>query len=97
MSLFVVRHHHDAERCPAHDPKMGAMLLQHLSERNAQEHGISIHGEAVVDGAHTLFLILDAQDKGVVESFLQPFAMAGEVEVMQASACEVVVARGGCD
>jgi len=97
MSLFVVRHHHEADRCPARDPKMGLMLLSHLSEQNAREHGVSIHGEAVVDGAHTLFLIVEASDKAVVDAFLQPFAMAGEVEVMPASACEVVVARGGCD
>ncbi|MEA2642663.1 MAG: hypothetical protein QOF51_4057 [Chloroflexota bacterium] len=76
---------------------MGAMLLSHLSESNARENGITLHGEAVVDGAHTLFLILEAASKAPVDAFMQPFAMAGEVEIMPASACEVVVARGGCD
>src|SRR5436190_15751570 len=97
MSLFVVHHHHDAAHCPAHDPAMGAMLLQHLSESNAREHGISIHGEAVVDGMHALYLILEADDRATVDAFMQPFAMAGEVKVLPASRCEVVVARGGCD
>ena len=32
MSLFVVKHQHGAETCPAGDPQMGPMLLQHLSK-----------------------------------------------------------------
>ncbi|MBM2812264.1 MAG: sulfite oxidase [Chloroflexi bacterium] len=97
MSLYVVRHHHEAENCPAHDPEMGAMLLQHLSQSNASEHGITIHGEAVIDGAHTLYVILDAAERSTVDGFMAPFAQAGEVEVLPASPCEVVVARLGCD
>ena len=31
MALFVVRHEHAPERCPATDPDMGAMLLAILS------------------------------------------------------------------
>jgi DMSO/TMAO reductase YedYZ molybdopterin-dependent catalytic subunit len=34
MALFIVRHQHAAERCPAADPQMGAMLLNHLSLRD---------------------------------------------------------------
>jgi hypothetical protein len=97
MSLFVVHHHHPAERCPARDPAMGAMLLQHLSAENARQHGIDIHGEAVVDGAHAMYLIVDAADRATLEGFMAPFAQAGEVEILPASACEVVVARRGCD
>ena len=97
MPLFVVRHRHDAERCPARDPKMGAMLLSHLGEESARKHGVSIHGEAVVDGAHTLYLIAEAPDRSTIDAFMAPFAMAGEVEVMSGSACEAVVARGSCD
>src|SRR5690242_3268300 len=97
MPLFVVRHHHDADRCPARDPAMGAMLLAHLSAENANRHGVSIHGEAVIDGAHTLYVICDAPDRNTVDAFMQPFAAAGEVEVLQGSPCEAVVARRGCD
>lgn len=97
MPLYVVRHHHEADRCPARDPAMGAMLLDHLSKGNAQQHGVTIQSEAVVDGAHTLYLIVEAEGTAMVNAFMEPFAAAGEVEIMQASACEVVVARGGCD
>jgi hypothetical protein len=76
---------------------MGTGLLQHLSAANANQHGITIHGEAVVDGQHTLFLILDAASQTTVEQFMQPFAMAGTVEVLPSSPCEAVVARLGCD
>jgi hypothetical protein len=48
MALFVVRHQHAAERCPAEDPQMGASLLNHLSRPNVRQHGVEIQGEAVV-------------------------------------------------
>ena len=57
---------------------------------------IEIHGEAVVDGAHTLVLILDGPDEGTVQNYMAPFAMAGTVEVKPANKCEVVVARAAC-
>src|SRR5487761_1810143 len=60
MSLFVVRHQHAAERCPAKDAQMGKMLLQHLSDSSAARAGISVKGEAVVNNEHTLYLILEA-------------------------------------
>ena len=97
MSLFVVQHQHPAERCPARDPNMGAMLLRHLSAANAQQNGVTIHGEAVVDNAHTLYMIVDAPDRTTVERFMGPFAQAGTVEILGASPCEAVVDRRGCD
>lgn len=97
MSLFVVQHHHEADRCPTRDPKMAQMLLQHLSAQNAKSFGLTIHGEAVVNNAHTLFMIVDGPDRESVNRFMQPFAQAGTVEILAASPCEVVVGRGGCD
>ncbi len=96
MSLFVVQHKHPAAKCPAGDPQMGQMLLKHLSKQNATSAGVHIHAEAVVDGAHALVLIVGAADKGKVEKFMAPFAMAGAVEVLPASPCEIVVDRGKC-
>lgn len=96
MGLFVVRHQHPAERCPAQDPQMGAMLLNHLSAENASRHGLKIHGEAVIDGQHTLYLILESDDRSKVERFMEPFGLAGTVEVWPASPCVEVVRRRGC-
>ena len=96
MSLYFVRHQHTPETCPAKDPQMGQMLLAHLSRMNARKFGIDLQGEAVLDGQHTLNLILEAKDKGSVEKFMQPFAQAGSVEITAASSCEEVVARAGC-
>ena len=31
MSLFIVQHRHEAERCPVRHPRMAPMLLQHLT------------------------------------------------------------------
>jgi len=96
MALFVVKHQHPAERCPARDPQMGAMLLDHLTEENARRNGVDIQGEAVIDGQHTLYVILEAENQGKVDDFMRPFSMAGSVEVMAASPCADVVARRGC-
>jgi DMSO/TMAO reductase YedYZ molybdopterin-dependent catalytic subunit len=96
MTLFVVRHQHQAERCPAGDPYMGAMLLHHLSRPNVRQHGIEIRSEAVVYGQHTLYMIVEAGDEATVRAFLEPFTHAGSVEVHAASTCVRVVASGGC-
>jgi hypothetical protein len=97
MSLFVVEHQHTAEQCPAHDAEMALMLLKHLSPENAAGYDVTIRGEAVIDNAHRLYLILDAPDREQVERFVQPFAQAGSIEIMAASSCESVVDRGTCE
>ncbi len=96
MSLYFVRHQHTAETCPAKNPEMGQMLLQHLSKANARKFGIELHGEAVLDGQHTLVLILEADQEESVEQFMTPFRQAGSVEIVPASLCEAVVERAGC-
>jgi len=72
------------------------MLLKHLSPANAEQAGIKIHSEAVIDGEHTLYLIVESADKENVHRFMQPFAQAGSVEIYPASRCETVVERGAC-
>jgi hypothetical protein len=74
MSLFVVQHHHEADRCPARDPRMAQMLLKHLSPQNSESYGRTICAEAVVNNAHTLFMIVDEPDRESVNRFIQPFA-----------------------
>ena len=96
MALFVARHQHPADRCPAADPQMGSMLLAHLSPENASGQGVTIDAEAVVNDAHTLYLIMQADSADQVEGFMAPFAQAGTVEVLPASTCEAVVGRRGC-
>ena len=76
---------------------MGAMLLAHISPTNARNFGINIQGDAVLDNQHTFVLILEADDRAAIDQFMQPFKMAGSVEVWPASACEEVVERLGCE
>ena len=97
MPLFIVRHQHSPETCPARDPAKAATLLNHLSRPSAARHGVVIQGEAVVRGTHSLFFIAEAADETGLQAFLAPFRQAGEVEVMAASTCAGVVASGGCD
>jgi len=96
MSLYFVRHQHSAETCPARDPQMGAMLLTHINPLNARKFGVNIQSDAVLDNQHTFVLIVDAEDSSQIENFMQPFKMAGSVEIWPASTCEVVVERAGC-
>ena len=85
MALFVVRHVHSPEKCPAQDPYRGAMLLNHLSRPRVAEFGLKIQGEAVVKGEHTMYLIVEAGDERQLQKFLAPFEGAGSVEVYPAS------------
>ena len=96
MALFVVRHQHAAEGCPAQDPFMGATLLNHLSRPNVRQHGVRIQGEAVVQGEHTVYFIVEAADEVGLRAFMQPFQMAGSLDIYPASTCARVVASGGC-
>jgi DMSO/TMAO reductase YedYZ molybdopterin-dependent catalytic subunit len=96
MALFVVRHQHPAESCPAQDPFMGARLLNHLSRSNVRQFGVRIQGEAVVRGEHTVYFIVEAADETDLRAFMQPFQMAGSLDVYPASTCARVVASGGC-
>ena len=96
MSLFVVRHEHSANACPAMDPQTAPMLLAQLSVENATKYDVEVQGQAVVDGGHTLYLILNAPDKNQVEGFMSMFAQVGSVEVLPSNSCEFVVARLGC-
>jgi DMSO/TMAO reductase YedYZ molybdopterin-dependent catalytic subunit len=96
MALFIVRHHHEAERCPVTDPYAGAEILNYLSRPNVRQHGVEIQGEAIVQGEHTLYMIIESSDEERVREFMKPFAMAGSVDVYPASTCARAVASGGC-
>jgi hypothetical protein len=75
---------------------MGATLLNYLNRPNGRKHGIGIQGEAIVRGEHTLYLIMEATDAARVREFMQPFAMAGTMDVYPAGTCAGVVSSGGC-
>ncbi len=96
MPQFVVQHVHEAEKCPAGDAEMGPMLLKIISDQNASNYGVTVKGEAVLDGRHTLYVFAEAEDAGKVKEFMAPFAHMGTVEVWPASSCERVVERGKC-
>jgi hypothetical protein len=55
---------------------------------NASAQGVTIQAEAVVNDAHTLYLIVEADRRDRVEGLMAPFAQAGTAEVLSASSCE---------
>ena len=95
MPLYVTRHQHAEEGCPAGDLQMGPMLLQHVSKDSASRAGINIHGEAVVQ-EHTFYMIVEASDIDKVQEFMSPFAQVGSVEIWEGNPCDAVVARRTC-
>ena len=70
------------------------LLLQHISEANASQMGINIHGKMA--GGHTFVAILEAENRQKVEEFMSPFAQAGWVEITAGITCEEVVEGGTC-
>jgi DMSO/TMAO reductase YedYZ molybdopterin-dependent catalytic subunit len=96
MPLFIVRHQHAHDRCPAQDPSMGAMLLNHLSRSNVRRLGLEMLGEAILQNEHTLYAIVKADDENRVREFMRPFQAAGSVDIYPASTCARAVASGGC-
>ena len=96
MSLFVVQHKHSAETCPAGSPEMGPMLVQHVAPSNAARFGVTMRSDAVIDGQHTFYLILEAESDSKVKEFMTPFYQAGSVDIWPASSCEQVVERARC-
>jgi hypothetical protein len=96
MALFIVRHNHEAERCAATEPYAGAEILNYLSRPNVRRQGIEIRGEAIVEGEHTLYMIVESADEDRVREFVKPFAAIGSVDVYPASTCARAVASGGC-
>jgi hypothetical protein len=96
MALFVAEHRHAADRCPASNPRVAPFLLTLLSAPEAAKHGVKIHGEAVARGQHHLYLVVDGPSETAVRTWLAPFAQAGSLDVLPASPCEEVVARGKC-
>jgi uncharacterized protein DUF3303 len=96
MPLYIAQHKHPAAACPAGHPQMAGALLQIVNGTNAAQAGIQIHGDAVADGGHHLFLIVEAADEGAVRQYFAPFAQLGSLEITPASHCEQVVERGHC-
>ena len=94
MPLYVTEHTHPAERCPAGNPQMAAGLLALI--RNADKAGIKIHGDAVTEHQHHLYVIADAPSEAAVRQYFAPFGQMGTLTVTPASHCEQVVARGAC-
>ena len=96
MALFVVRHQHEAARCPAQDPSLGAMLLNHLSRPHVRQSGLAIQAEAIAQDEHALYMIVEAEDAACVRTFMLPFATVGTVDILPATTCVRAVASGGC-
>ncbi len=96
MSVFVVEHAHTSQTCPAGNPQLAGGLLQIVAPKNAAKRGVAIRAEAVANGQHHLYLIVEAANADTVRSYFAPFGQFGSLTVTAASPCEEVVHRGAC-
>jgi hypothetical protein len=90
MPLYLVEHTHTAETCPTKNPDMVRQLAAHVTDENAAKFGVKIHGDWVREADHHLVLILEAASEDSVNSFAQPFSMAGPVTVLAGGTCQDV-------
>ena len=81
MSLYFVRHQHSPEACPAKDPSMGQMLLEHLTRVNARKFGVDLRGPGAIDAASEFCGYDTLEGEGRVLKILK-----GGVEAASASA-----------
>jgi hypothetical protein len=93
MPLFVVEHPTLRRPLPRRQPADRPFLLQILSNDPA---GPSIRGDGVARGRRHRYVIIEGPSEGAVRSYLAPFGQAGSLDVLAASSCEEVVARGAC-
>src|SRR5205807_2559696 len=74
MSLFVVQHRHEANRCAAGDPKMAQMLLKHPSPQSTKSYGLTIRADRQA-------VALGALRRQVLEEHLCHFRVAGRAAI----------------
>ena len=96
MPLYFVEHQHTAETCPTKQPEMMRMLGQHVTQGNADTYDVRILADIVLPGEHKMKMVLEAPSQEPVDRFVQPFAMAGTVDVKEVSTCEQVVETAVC-
>ncbi len=93
MGLYLVEHHHSAESCPAQNVEMATALAGHVTPDNAAKFGLSVVSDCVVEGEHTLFLLVDSDSQDKVEAFAAPFKQAGPTTIKPAITCDIVAGR----
>ena len=95
MPLFVARHRHLPGDCPV-SPGRGALLLSRISAEVAACYGVTIQAEALLEGEHTLLLVVQAASPRAVRRFLAFLPGPDDLQVETASSAEEAVERGGC-
>ena len=93
MALYLVEHHHSAESCPAQNVEMANALAGHIAPENAAKFGVRVVSDAVVEGEHTLFLVVDSDSQDKVEAYVAPFKQAGPTTIKPAITCDIVAGR----
>jgi hypothetical protein len=95
IALFVARHTHSPEDCPAL-PGTGARLLTCVSTAAAARYGVIIEAEALIGTEHVLLLVVGAASRDAVERFMASLPGRGDLRILPAYTAEEAVERGGC-
>jgi hypothetical protein len=96
IALFVARHRHAPEDCPAR-PGRGELLLSRVSAAVAARHGVTIEAEAFIGAPHVLLLVVEAASLAAVKQFLAFLPDSGDLMILPAFTAEEAVEHGGCE
>ncbi len=90
MAMYMVEHTHTAETCPSQNADAVRQLAGHVTEENAEKHGVKILADFVREVDHTVILILEADSPDKVTNFALPFLNAGPITVKVGETCDQV-------
>lgn len=90
MALYLVQHTHTAEACPTKNLDMVRQLAGHVTQANAERHGVKILADWVNEPEHTVLLVLEADSADKAASFASPFIHVGPTTVKAGLTCEQV-------
>ncbi|MCX6020669.1 MAG: sulfite oxidase [Chloroflexi bacterium] len=93
MSRFLVEHRHRNETCPSGNAEMVQQLAGHLHPENAARFGVQVLSDCVIEGEHTLIMVLEAESPDKITTFVTPFLMVGSVNIRPVITCDIVAAR----
>ena len=77
--LFHITHKHDAQTCPAHDPKLVRETWGKVWANVGSE--IELKSAYVNAPAHTIYMVIETDDVKKIEDFLFPVFKIGTADI----------------
>lgn len=82
--LFHITHLHNWQTCPAHNSEKAKSTFGKMLS-NADASGVKLHSAFIDPPAHTIFMIVEANDAKQLELFLDPVFELGSADIRPVS------------